>query len=139
MRPSGLLPLSAAMLALGASPTLLAAQADTPVTMPSGSYVVQARDTAKASQIGVIGWPFVLKGNGSFTLTSPDSLSFMGKLVQKDGVAIFTDQTCADTGIYVVRRVRDGYAFDVRSEACQGRDSSWVQLLFVPGKPKKNP
>ncbi|MGH7583188.1 MAG: hypothetical protein ACREL5_08195 [Gemmatimonadales bacterium] len=109
------------------------------VTMPAGDYVIQARDSAHAAEIGVVGWPFVLKGNGSFTLTSPDSLSFMGKLTQKDGMATFTDQTCADTGVYYVRQERGGYAFDVKSEACPGRDSSWVKLLFIPGKSQKSP
>lgn len=116
----------------------MAAQA--PVTMPSGRYVIQPRDSlAKPGTIGIAGWPFELKGNGSFTLTSPDSLTFAGHLIQKDGVATYTDQDCGDPGVYFVRRERGGYAFDVKSEACPGRDSSWVKLLFVPGKPRKSP
>jgi hypothetical protein len=118
----------------------MAAQAPAPVTMPAGSYLIQARDSlAKAGDIGIVGWPFVLKSNGTFTLTSPDSLTFVGKLAQKDGMATYTDQNCADPGVYYVRQERGGYAFDVKSEACAGRDSSWVRLLFVPGKPGKSP
>jgi hypothetical protein len=41
--------------------------------------------------------------------------------------------------VYYVRKERGGYAFDVKSEACPGRDSGWVKLLFVPGRPKKTP
>ena len=118
----------------------MAAQTPAPVTMPAGPYLVQARDSlAKVGDIGIVGWPFVLRSNGTFTLTSPDSLTFAGKLSQKDGVATYTDQNCADPGVYYVRQERGGYAFDLKSEACPGRDSSWVKLLFVPGKPGKSP
>ena len=124
--------------AIAAAP--LAAQAPAPVTMPAGAYVIQPRDsTAKPDDVGIAGWPFVLKSNGAFTLTSPDSLTFTGKLEQKDGLATYTDQNCGDPGVYYVRKVRGGYAFDVKSEACPGRDSGWVKLLFVPGRPKKSP
>ena len=118
----------------------VAAQTPAPATMPAGSYLIRARDSlAKPGDIGIAGWPFVLKANGTFTLTSPDSLTFTGRISQKDGVATYTDQNCADPGVYYVRRERGGFAFDVKSEACPGRDSSWVKLLFVPGKPGKSP
>ncbi len=100
------------------------------VTMPAGHYVVQARDTT--SPIGMAGWPFVLNGNGNFAFTTPDSLEFSGKLVQKGGLATFTDQTCGDPGIYVIRKERGGYALDFKSEACAGRETGLVQLLFLP-------
>ncbi len=110
-------------------------RAQAPVVMPSGSYVIQTRDTsAKAEKVGMAGWPFVLKGNGDFTITTPDTLFFTGKLVQKDGMATYTDQSCTEPGIYVVRKEGIGYAFDVKSETCS---ESLVKLLFVPGKPKK--
>ncbi|HEY4320513.1 MAG TPA: hypothetical protein VGM77_04975 [Gemmatimonadales bacterium] len=117
--------------------TALGAQA--PVTMPSGNYVIEARDSSKTDSIGMMGWPLVLKGNGTFSiLTMPDSLMLMGKLIQKGGMATLTEQTCTDgAGTYFVRKVRSGYAFDVKTEACVGRDSAWSKLLFVPGKPKK--
>lgn len=124
--------------AVAAAP--LAAQTAAPVTMPAGAYVIQPRDsTAKPEDVGISGWPFVLKSNGAFTLTSPDSLTFTGKLEQKNGLATYTDQNCGDPGVYYVRKERGGYAFDVKSEACPGRDSGWVKLLFVPGRPKKTP
>ncbi|MGH7524137.1 MAG: hypothetical protein ACREK8_07520 [Gemmatimonadales bacterium] len=118
----------------------LAAQTPTPVIMPAGAYIIQPRDSmAKPDDVGITGWPFVLKSNGAFTLTSPDSLTFTGKLEQKNGLATYTDQNCGDPGVYYVRKERGGYAFDVKSEACPGRDSGWVKLLFVPGRPKKTP
>jgi len=117
----------------------LAAQTPAPVVMPAGRYVIQARDSTKAKEVAIAGWPFLLKGNGGFTLTTPDSLVFAGKLLQKDGLATYTDQECSDPGVYYVRKELGGYAFDVKSEACAGRDSGWVKLLFVPGKPRKSP
>jgi hypothetical protein len=128
--------LAAAVLLLTGAP-VLGAQA--PVTMPSGDYVIQARDASKTDSIGMVGWPLVLKGNGTFSImTMPDSLLLMGKLIQKGGVATLTEQTCSDgAGTYVVRKEGSGYAFDVKTEACVGRDSAWSKLLFVPGKPKK--
>jgi hypothetical protein len=136
MRTYGIIGLLAPILVAGQ----VVAQTPPPVTMPPGSYLVQARDSlSKVGDIGIAGWPFVLKSNGTFTLTSPDSLTFAGKLSQKDGMATYTDQNCADPGVYYVRRERGGYAFDVKSESCPGRDSSWVKLLFVPGKPGKSP
>jgi hypothetical protein len=129
-----------AMLAAITVAVPIPAQTPAPVTMPAGPYVIQARDSlAKAGDVGIAGWPFVLKSNGTFTLTSPDSLTFAGKIVQKEGVATYTDQNCSDPGIYYVRQERGGYAFDVKSEACPGRDSGWVKLLFLPGKPRKSP
>jgi len=113
----------------------LAAQTPAPVTMPSGSYLIQARDTsAKAAKVGMVGWPFVLKGSGDFTITTPDTLTWTGKLVQKDGMATYTDQSCSEPGIYYVRKEGNGYAFDVKSETCS---ADFAKLLFVPGKPKK--
>jgi hypothetical protein len=109
----------------------LSAQA--PVSMPAGNYVIQARDSAKADSVGMAGWPLVLKSNGAFTITSPDTLTFSGKLVQKDGIATYTDQACSEPGQYLVRQERGGYAFDVKSETCS---AGWSKLLFVPGKPK---
>lgn len=122
------------------SPLFLAAiaayqlPAQAPVVMPAGSYVIQARDSTKADSVGMVGWPMVLKGNGAFTITSPDTLTFSGKLVQKDGVTTYTDQACSEPGQYIVRQERGGYAFDVKSETCS---AGWSKLLFVPGKPKK--
>lgn len=117
-----------------------AAQKPTPVTMPAGSYVIQSRDTAaKAGDVGMSGWPFVLKGNGNFTITTPDSLAFTGKLVQKDGLATYTDQGCGDPGVYTVRKERGGYALDFKSDACPGRSSGLERLLFVPAGGKKSP
>jgi hypothetical protein len=129
--------LSSLLIAAASGP--LAAQAAPPVTMPAGDYVIQARDSSKAADVAIVGWPFVLKGNGTFTMTTPDSLVFAGKIVQKDGLATYTDQQCADPGVYFVRRERQGYAFDMKSEACAGRDAGWTKLLFVPGKPGKTP
>jgi hypothetical protein len=117
----------------------IAAQSPAPVTMRSGNYVIQARDTAKAKEIAIVGWPFVLKGNGAFTLTTPDSLTFTGRLLQKDGMAAYTDQSCDQPGVYYVRQERGGYAFDLKSAGCVGTDSGWVKLLFVPEKPRKSP
>jgi hypothetical protein len=118
----------------------LTAQAPAPVVMPAGSYIIQARDTAAApGATGMVGWPLTLKSNGSFTIiTMPDSLPLVGKLVQKDGLATITEQTCSDgAGVYFVRKERDGYAFDFKSEACAGREAGWTKLLFVPGKPRR--
>src|ERR1043165_5821335 len=130
-------PLIVVALASLAAP--LAAQA--PVTMPAGSYVIQARDTAAAAATttGMVGWPLVLKSNGSFSIiTMPDSLPLQGKIVQKDGMATITEQTCSDgAGVYYVRKERDGYAFDFKSEACAGREAGWTKLLFVPAKPRR--
>ena len=108
--------------------------------MPAGSYVIQARDTAPRPRRSR--WPggrSSSRANGTFTLTTPDTLVFTGKLVQKDGMATYTDQACNEPGLYYVRKERSGYAFDVKSETCAGRDAGWVKLLFVPGKPKKSP
>lgn len=115
--------------------TPLGAQTPTPVIMPAGSYVIQARDTsAKADRVMMSGWPFVLKGNGVFAFTSPDTMLWTGKLIQKDGMATYTDQGCSEPGIYSARKERDGYAFDVKTETCS---VGFAKLLFVPGKPKK--
>jgi hypothetical protein len=127
------------LLLMAAAAGPLGAQAVAPVTMPAGDYVIEARDSSKAGDVGVAGWPFVLKGNGSFVMTNPDTLVFAGKIVQKDGVATLTDQTCDEPGVYFVRREHNGYAFDMKSEACAGRDTGWTKLLFVPGKPGKKP
>jgi len=123
-----------AVLALSLGTSSLTAQSGGPVAMPAGSYVIQARDTAKAETVAMRGWPFVLKGNGNFTITTPDSLTFTGKLVQKDGIATYTDQSCDEAGQYVVRQERGGYAFDAKAETCS---AGWTKLLFVPSKPKR--
>jgi hypothetical protein len=113
----------------------LRAQSPAPVTMPSGDYVIQTRDTSgHAVKVAIAGLPFVLKGNGDFTITTPDTLFFTGKLVQKGGIATYTDQSCSEPGIYYVRKEGSGYAFDAKSETCS---ASLATLLFVPGKPKK--
>ena len=127
--------LAAAFLLVAA--TGLHAQAA--VKMPSGDYVIRARDASKSDSVGMVGWPFKLEGNGTFgIMTQPDSLMLMGKLIQKDGIATLTEQTCSDgAGTYTIRKEGAGYAFDAKSEACVGRDSAWVKLLFVPGKVKK--
>jgi hypothetical protein len=102
--------------------------------MPAGSYVIQARDSSKADGVAMKGWPFVLKSNGTFTITTPDSLTFTGKLLQKDGVATYTDQSCSEPGLYAVRQERGGYAFDAKAETCS---AGWTKLLFVPAKPRR--
>jgi hypothetical protein len=125
--------MTATLVAVLAVP--LGAQAIAPVTMPAGAYVIQTRDTsAKAEKVGLAGLPFVLKGSGDFTITTVDTLYFTGKLVQKDGVATYTDMACNEPGIYYVRKEGNGYAFDVQSETCS---ADLAKLLFVPGKPKK--
>jgi hypothetical protein len=113
----------------------LGAQAPAPVTMPVGSYVIQARDTSvKAERVMMAGWPFVLKGNGDFSITTPDSMLWTGRLVQKDGLATYTDQGCSEPGVYVLRMEANGYVFDAKSETCT---VGVAKLRFVPGKPKK--
>jgi hypothetical protein len=125
--------LVATLFAAAAAP--LGAQSQAPVVMPAGNYVVQTRDTsAKAEKLGMAGWPFVLKGNGDFAFTSPDTLLWTGKLIQKGGLATYTDQGCSEPGTYFVRKEGAGYAFDPKSETCT---ADLVKLLFVPGKPKK--
>lgn len=121
------------VVGLGGAGRLLAQ--DSVVVMPAGHYTVLARDSTK-TQMGMIGWPFELKGNGDFTFTSPDSLTWSGKLIQKNGVATYTDQGCGDPGVYYVHRAPDGYVLDLKSEACAGRDSALVVLLFRPAKDK---
>ena len=126
-----------AVLAATLSATPLAAQA-APVKMPAGDYVVQARDTTKAKEVAIAGWPFALKGNGAFAFSSPDDgLTFSGKLVQKDGVATYTDQGCDQPATYTVRQERGGYAFDFKSGGCAENATSLDKLLFVSGKPKR--
>jgi hypothetical protein len=115
--------------------TPLGAQATAPITLPAGSYVIQARDTAaKADKVMMAGWPFVLKGNGDFAITTPDTMLWTGKLIQKDGMATYTDQGCAEPGVYYLRKESNGYAFDVKTETCT---VGVAKLLFVPGKPRK--
>lgn len=128
-------PWTLAFLAASALAIPLAAQ--TPAVMPSGSYVIQARDTAKSRDVAIAGWPFVLKGNGAFTITSTDSLTFTGKLIQKDGVATYSDQSCETPALYVIHQERGGYAFDFKSGGCAENEGSLGKLLFVAGKPKK--
>ncbi len=115
-----------------------AQKSDSAVAMPSGDYVIMARDSSMSSQIAIVGWPFVLKGNGDWTITSPDGSSFGGSIKQGQGELKLTDQTCPDTGVYVVSKQGDGYVWDVKSEACPGRDKGMTMLLFRPGKPKGN-
>jgi hypothetical protein len=64
----------------------------------------------------------------------PDTLPYTGRLVQKGGMATYTDQACSEPGTYYVRKEGNGFAFDVKSETCS---ASLSKLLFVPGKPKK--
>ncbi len=130
--------LAAAGLLLAGFPAAAQQPADSAVTMPSGDYVIQARDSAAASKVAIAGWPFVLKGNGNWTITAPDGSSFAGTVTQDKGELKLTDQTCPDTGVYVVKRERDGYVWDVKSEACTGRDTGMTALLFRPGKPQGN-
>jgi len=117
----------------------LGAQSPAPVTMPSGDYVIQARDSSKAKEVAITGWPFVLKGNGNFTITTPDTLTFTGKLTQKDGTATYIDQSCETPALYVVRAERGGYAFDFKSGGCPENATSFDKLLFKAGKPGKKP
>ncbi len=135
---AGIAALAAAGLILGGTPAAAQQSSDSAVTMPSGDYVIYARDTSATSKVAIAGWPFVLKGNGSWTITAPDGSSFAGTIAQDKGELKLTDQTCADTGIYVVKRDGDGYVWDVKSEACTGRDTGMTALLFRPGKPKGN-
>jgi hypothetical protein len=123
-----------AVVAAVLSATPLAAQSAPSVTMPSGNYVVQARDTTKAKDVAIAGWPFTLKGNGAFVITSPDELTFSGKLVQKDGVATYTDQGCDTPALYLVRQERGGYAFDFKSGGCAESMTGLDKLLFVAKK-----
>jgi len=124
-----------ALVAGALSAGSLGAQA---VIMPSGDYVIQARDTTKASEVGLAGWPFVLKGNGAFTITSPDELTFTGKLLQaKDGTATYTDQSCDTAAVYTVHQERGGYVFDFKSGGCRENAAAFDKLLFMAGKPPK--
>jgi hypothetical protein len=115
----------------------LSAQAGTAVTMPSGDYTIQARDTTKPNEVAIVGWPFQLKGNGNFTITTPDSLTFTGKLTQKDGTATYVDQSCETAAFYTVRKERNGFAFDFKSGGCPENAAALDKMLFVAGKPKK--
>jgi len=115
----------------------LGAQTPAPVVMPSGDYVIQARDTAKGAEVGVAGWAFVLKGNGVFTMTNPESLTYTGKLTQKDGVGTYIDQGCETPATITVVKERGGFAFDFKSGGCPENEAAMGKLLFVPGKPKK--
>jgi hypothetical protein len=126
-----------AFVAAAALAVPLGAQTPAPVAMPSGDYVIQARDTAKAGEVGIAGWAFVLKGNGAFTITNPEALTFTGKLVQKDGVATYTDQSCETPATYSVSKERGGFAFDFKGGGCPENEATLGKLLFVPGKPKK--
>lgn len=117
----------------------LSAQSPAAVKMPSGAYVIEARDTSKSGAVGVAGWPFVLKGNGDFTITNPDTLTFTGKLLQQDGMATYTDQTCDTPAIFTVRAERGGYVFDFKSGGCAANGASFDKLLFRAGKPAKKP
>ncbi|HEX3928065.1 MAG TPA: hypothetical protein VHW65_08700 [Gemmatimonadales bacterium] len=124
-------------LAVVAAVPLSAQQADSTVTMPAGTYYLAARDSTKADSVAVAGWPFVLKSNGQWTMTSPDGLSFSGTAIQKAGLLTLTDQTCGDPGVYIVHHDVTGYTWDMKSEACSGRDKTFLLLLFKTGKPKK--
>jgi hypothetical protein len=117
----------------------LSAQSPAPVKMPSGDYVIEARDTSKASAVAIVGWPFVLKGNGDFTITTPDTLTFTGKLSQQDGTATYTDQSCDTPALFTIRAERGGYAFDFKSGGCAANSTSFDKLLFKAGKPGKKP
>jgi hypothetical protein len=123
-----------ALFAVAVSAGPLAAQSAQQVNMPAGNYVVQARDTTKAKEVAIAGWPFSLKGNGAFVFTSPDELTFSGKLVQKDGVATYTDQGCETPALYTIRQERGGYAFDFKSGGCAENTTSLDKLLFVKKK-----
>jgi hypothetical protein len=103
-----------------------------PVTIPAGHYIVEARDTGASGGVAMAGWPFELKGNGDFVFTSPDSLTWTGKMVQNKGIVTYTDQGCGDPGLYYVHQKSGGYILDRKSEACPGRDSAMVMLLFRP-------
>jgi hypothetical protein len=121
--------------ALAVLPSAAQQSRDSAVTMPSGDYVISARDTSDTAKVAITGWPFQLKGNGNWTITAPDGSAFTGTAKQQDGQLVLTDQTCADSGVYVVHRQGKGYVWDVKSEACQGRDTGMTALLFTPGKP----
>ena len=126
-----------ALVAVATLAVPLGAQTPAPIQMPNGDYVIQARDTTKAADVGIAGWPFVLKGGGAFTITNPESLTFTGKLIQKDGIATYTDQSCETPATYTIRRERGGYAFDFKSGGCPENEATLGKLLFVSGKPKK--
>lgn len=127
-----------ALIAAATVGTSLGAQTPAPITMPNGNFVIQARDTAKAKEVAIAGWPFVLKGGGAFAFTNPaDSLTFSGKLVQKDGTATYTDQSCDTPARYTVRQERGGYAFDFKLGGCPENAASFDKLLFIAGKPKR--
>ena len=133
---SSLMPICAGLLTVFAAGGLAAqaAKRSTPVTMPAGHYLVEARDSGAAGAVAMAGWPFELKGNGDFSFTSPDSLMWTGKMIQKNGMATYTDQGCGDPGVYYVHQKKGGYVLDRKSEACPGRDSAMVMLLFRPAK-----
>ncbi len=130
MRRVTIVPIVFALAVLG--PAAASAQAAKPITMPAGHYVVEARDTGAAGAVAMAGWPFELKDNGDFVFTSPDSLTWTGKMTQRDGVATYTDQGCGDPGLYYVHQQGGGYVLDRKSEACPGRDSAMVMLRFRP-------
>ena len=75
-----------AVVTLGAR---LGAQSPAPVTMPNGDYVIQARDTTKAKEVAIAGWPFVLKGGGyAFDFKSggcPENAASFDKLLFVSG------------------------------------------------------
>ncbi len=107
----------------------------TAVSMPSGKYTIEARDTSKA-------FPpiaFELKGNGVFVITMDDG-TFSGRMKSKDGVLTYSDQGCLDEnnvqreGAYVVRSARGGFWLEVQSDPCEDRGSSLASWLFRPIK-----
>ena len=133
MRHRWLLPILAVVVT--ALPMSAQKGADSNVVMPAGTYVIAARDTAKAKDIAVLGWAFVVKGT-TWTMSDPTGLTFSGTMVQKNGTMTVTSQDCGDPGVYLVKRQGDGYVWDMQSEKCTGRDSGFVVLLFRP-KTKK--
>lgn len=118
-------------LAFGTIPSQAVAQgqSDSVIVMPAGRYVLEARDSTRS--VGIAGFDFELKNNGEFRIFSSDG-SFSGKMIQKDGILLYSDQGCSGTGTYVVKREQGGYVILPKSDPCEGRGDGMALLRFRP-------
>ena len=129
------LPSSAAALALAVLSAHPALAQEKPIVMPSGKYTIESRDTT-VKDFPLSTWPFELKGNGTFTITSPEGPTFSGVIKQDKGTVTYSDQGCTDesakqiTGTYVLKMERGGYVFDLQNDPCAKEHKTLTQWLF---------
>ncbi|MES2305043.1 MAG: hypothetical protein V4558_06025 [Gemmatimonadota bacterium] len=110
-----------------------AAATPAPLKLAAGTYLVAGRDSTRPIPPDIT---FVFHEDGSFEINVPAGEPILGMIQQKDGLLLWVEARCAETGSYFVRAEGKGFFLEAREDECAGRKEQLGLVRFMPA-PKR--